>query len=69
MKGADKNSLEKFGMQNSGKYHDLYVQSDTLLLADLFKRFRNKCVKIHERQPADFCQCYISMAGICLKKT
>ena len=28
-----------------GKYHDLYVQSKTLLLADVFKNFRNICLK------------------------
>ena len=30
------------------KYHDLYVQSDTLL-ADIFENFRNKCIEIYER--------------------
>ena len=31
---------------NLGDYHDLYVQSDTLLLADVFENFRNKCIEI-----------------------
>ena len=28
-------------MKNFGEYHDLHVQSDTLLLADAFENFRN----------------------------
>ena len=33
-------------IKNLGKYLDFYVQSDTLLLADVFENFRNKCLKI-----------------------
>ena len=33
-------------------YHDLYVQSDTLLLADVFGNFRKKCIEIYELDPA-----------------
>ena len=37
-----------------GGYHDLYVQSDTLLLVDSFKNFRNISLKIYELDPARF---------------
>ena len=37
-----------------GDYHDLYVQSDTLLLADIFQNFRNMCIKVYELDPAHF---------------
>ena len=42
-------------LKNLGEYHDLYVQSDTLLLADVFKNFRNKCLEVYELDPAHFC--------------
>ena len=45
---------EVFGIKNLGDYHDLYVQSDTLLLADVFENFRDKCIEICELYPAHF---------------
>ena len=55
--------------KNVGDYHDLYVQSDALLLADVFEVFRNKCVEIYEIDTAYF----LSASGLawqaCLKKT
>ena len=36
------------------EYHDLYVQSDTLLLVDVFENFRNMCLEIYELDPAKF---------------
>ena len=43
-----------FEIKNFGEYHDLYVQSDTLLLADVFGSFRDKCMKIYKLHPAYF---------------
>ena len=40
--------------KNLGDYHDLHVQSDTLLLADVLEIFRNKCIEIYELDPALF---------------
>ena len=37
-----------------GQYHDMYVQSNTLLLADVFWNFRNMCLKIYELDPVKF---------------
>ena len=32
---------------NMGDHHDLYVQTNTLLLADVFERFREKCIEFY----------------------
>ena len=45
---------EVFEIKNLGEYHDLYAQSDTLLLADAFENFRDKCIEIYELDPAHF---------------
>ena len=36
------------------KYHDLYVQSDTFLLTDVFENFRNMNLEMYELDPAKF---------------
>ena len=48
------NVFKKFKLKNLGEYHDLYVQSDTLLLANVFENFRNMCIKVYELHPAHF---------------
>ena len=61
--------FKELKLKNLGNYHDLYVQSDTLLLADVFENFRNKCIEIYELDPVHF----LSAPGLawqaCLKKT
>ena len=63
------NVFEKFNINNLGKYHDLYVKSDTLLLADIFENFRQSCLKDYRLEPIQF----VSLPGLawqaCLKQT
>ena len=63
------NVFTAFILENLGDYHDLYAQSDTLLLADVFNNFRDMCLKEYELDPAHF----LSLPGLawqaCLKKT
>ena len=63
------NVFKRFKLKNLGEYHDLYVQSDTLILADVFENFRNTCLKVYELDLAHF----LSLPGLawqaCLKKT
>ena len=35
-----------FEIKNRGEFHDLFSQSDTLLLTDVFEKFRNMCFDI-----------------------
>ena len=48
------NLFKKFKLKHLGEYHDLYVQSDTLLLADVFENFRNTCLKVYKLDPVHF---------------
>ena len=49
-----KRVFKDFEITNLGGYHDLYLTCDILLLADVFKNFRNMCIKIYELDPAKF---------------
>ena len=37
-----------------GEYHDLYVQSNIILIADIFKNFSKNCIEIYQHHPAHF---------------
>ena len=63
-----RHAFKVFKLENLGNHHDLYVQSDTLLIADVFNKFRDMCIKEYELDPAHF----LSLPGLawqaCLKK-
>ena len=52
--------FNKLNTKNLGEYHDPYVQSDTILLADVFESFRNLCLNTYELDPAYF----LSLPGL-----
>ena len=63
------NVFKKFNLNSLVDYHDLYVRSDMLLLADVFQNSRNACLNNYELDPTHF----VSLPGLawqaCLKKT
>ena len=61
--------FKEFKLKNLGEYHDLYIKSDTLLLADVFENFRNMCIKVYELDPAHFLSAPRLSWQACLKKT
>ena len=63
------NVFKGFTLDNLGDYHDLYVQSDTLLLPDVFENLRDMCIKEYELDPAHFLSLPWLAWQACLKKT
>ena len=55
-----KRVCKDFEMKDLGEYHDLYVQSNTLLLADAFENFRNISIEIYGLDLAKF----LSISGL-----
>ena len=44
----------KFNMKNIGDYHDHYLKKDVLLLADVFGKFIDTCLKFYELAPCHY---------------
>ena len=63
------NTLLEFGLKNLGEYHDLYLTTDVILLANVFKEFRKVCLKNYGLHPAHFYTAPGLAWKACLKKT
>ena len=60
---------KEFNVRNLGEYHDLYLQTDVMLLANVFEEFRNTCMKHYSLDPANFYTSPGLAWKACLKKT
>ena len=58
-----------WNMNTMGEYHDLYLRTDVLLLADIFENFRGTCLKNYSLDPCH----YLTAPGLswdaCLRKS
>ena len=45
---------ETFKLKTMGEYHDLYLNSDILLLADVFENFRKTCLEYYKLDPCHY---------------
>ena len=66
--GHVQKSWEVFQVKYMSENHDLYVPCDTLLLADVFLNFRDKCIEIYGLDRAHFLSTPGLASQACLKK-
>ena len=45
---------EEFRIHNPGDYHDLYLRTDVVLLANVYEAFRDTCLRHYKLDPAHF---------------
>ena len=63
-------------MKNMADYHDLYLKKDVLLLADVFEKFIDTCLKFYKLDPCHYFSspglswdAILKMTGMKLEKT
>ena len=61
--------FQTFQCRNLGDYHDLYLKSDVLLLADVFENFRSICLEYYQLDPGHFFTSPGLSWSACLKMT
>ena len=59
----------EFGIRNMREYHDLYLKTDVVLLANVFESFRKVCLENYGLDPSHFCTAPGLAWKACLKKT
>ena len=64
-----KNVWDKFKLKNMGHYHDLYLEMNVILLANIFESFRKVCIENYGLDPAHFYTAPGLAWKACLKKT
>ena len=62
---------EAFGMRSMGDYHDLYLKTDVLLLADVVENFRRECMEHYGLDPLHYFSlpsyswdCFLKTTGV-----
>ena len=64
-----KKICNEFNMKNIGDYHDHYWKTDVLLLADIFEKFINRCLKLYKVDPCHYCSSFVLSWDATLKMT
>ena len=60
---------KEFGIRDLGDYHDLYLRTDVVLLANVFEAFRDTCLRHYTLDPAHFYTSSGLAWHTCLKRT
>ena len=60
---------KEFRIRNMGEYHDLYLKTDVILLANVFEAFRDTCIEYYKLDGAHFYTSPGLAWKACLKKT
>ena len=59
----------EFGLHDLGDYHDLYLRTDVILMANMYEAFRNTCLRHYKLDPAHFYTSPGLAWKACLKRT